>query len=199
MPDPDFHTEPPRFWPATELPPYSYVSGHFPHPTRDPAGHMAGHVASQPNPPDSVLWRDCRDYLLAIDLFNYGYYWEAHEAWESLWHAAERRGLLADFFKGLIKLAAAGVKAREGRPDGVVRHARRAGELFSACLDKLTNQPEAATKFKADSIMGLSLRELQGVATRLAQAPTHWERRYPLPAVEVVFDFRLLPECDQYP
>ncbi|TGQ49534.1 DUF309 domain-containing protein, partial [Mesorhizobium sp. M1C.F.Ca.ET.210.01.1.1] len=23
-----------------------------------------------------------------IDLFNHGYYWEAHEAWEPLWHAA---------------------------------------------------------------------------------------------------------------
>jgi hypothetical protein len=33
--------------------------------------------------------------------------------------------------KGLIKLAAAGVKVREGRSEGVRRHAKRAEELFS--------------------------------------------------------------------
>jgi hypothetical protein len=37
---------------------------------------------------------------------------------------------LADLLKGLIKLAAAGVKAREGSSDGVRRHLLRAAELF---------------------------------------------------------------------
>ncbi len=31
-----------------------------------------------------------------VDLFNHGYYWESHEEWESLWHAAGRRGVVAD-------------------------------------------------------------------------------------------------------
>ncbi|MER9007639.1 DUF309 domain-containing protein [Mesorhizobium sp. M0862] len=25
-----------------------------------------------------------------IDLFNHGYYWEAHEAWEPLWQTANQ-------------------------------------------------------------------------------------------------------------
>ena len=60
-----------------------------------------------------------RRIVEGIALFNAGYYWEAHEAWEGLWHAHGRDGPTADVLKGLIKLAAAGVKVREGRPHGV--------------------------------------------------------------------------------
>jgi hypothetical protein len=113
------------------LPPYSYVPGHAPHPVSDPAGHMHGetHRAALPLLPDS--WEASTEYRYGIDLFNCGFYWEAHEAWESLWHAAGRKGRVAEFLKGLIKLAAAGVKAREGNPRGVRRHAARAAALFS--------------------------------------------------------------------
>ena len=114
-----------RLVPDVPLPPYSFVPGHRPHPVSDPAGHSFG--TAPPTPPefDPAAWATNRTYLYAIDLFNHGYYWEAHEAWESLWHACGRTGRIADFLKGLIKLAAAGVKVREGRPAGVVGHARR--------------------------------------------------------------------------
>ena len=77
-------------------------------------------------------------HFWAADLFNNGYYWEAHEAWEGLWHAYRRSGAKADFVKGLIKLSAAGVKAREGNASGVSRHARRAVELFRAATEDTT-------------------------------------------------------------
>ena len=70
--------------------------------------------------------------LFGIDLFNAGYYWESHVAWESLWLAAGRQGPVADLLKGLIKLAAAGVKALEGKPEGVKSHSGRAAELWRA-------------------------------------------------------------------
>jgi predicted metal-dependent hydrolase len=70
-----------------------------------------------------------------MDLFNHGYYWEAHEVWEGLWHACGRRGEAADFLKGLIHLAAAGVKVREGVPRGVNSHATRAAKLFRRIAD----------------------------------------------------------------
>ncbi len=121
----------PRYTELT-LPLYSYVPGHAPHPVSDPAGHMFGvkHEVPQPLQPDN--WQNSEEYLFGIDLFNHGYYWESHEAWESLWHAANRRGPIADFLKGLIKLAAAGVKVREGNPLGVARHAKRSQELLSS-------------------------------------------------------------------
>lgn len=112
------------------LPPYSYVPGHAPHPVSDPRGHMYG-VQHEPVAPLRLdAWRESTPYLFAVDLFNHGYYWEAHEAWESLWHAAGRRGVVANWLKTLIKLAAAGVKAREGNRRGVRRHAARADELL---------------------------------------------------------------------
>src|SRR5262245_57964835 len=119
-----------RYCPDRPLPPYSYITGLSPHPISDPRGHSFGHTEAPAKPLDSSSWQSNENYLYAIDLFNHGFYWEAHEAWESLWHAAERAGPTADFLKGLIKLAAAGVKAREGRAAGVRQHAERARELF---------------------------------------------------------------------
>jgi hypothetical protein len=119
----------PRYCPQRALPPYSYVPGLAPHPTSDPRGHSFGVHESAAEPLEETSFRSNATYLYAIDLFNHGFYWEAHETWEALWHAAGRRGPTADFLKGLIKLAAAGVKAREGRAAGVRQHAQRAEEL----------------------------------------------------------------------
>ncbi len=121
------------------FPPYSYVTGRFPHPLRDADGHGC------PGPDESTVmdadqWQTAPMYLWGCDLFNAGFYWEAHEAWESVWHAVGRKGASADFLKGLIKLAAAGVKAREGRRAGVERHATRAIELFSGVAAALEDE-----------------------------------------------------------
>ena len=122
----------PRYCPHRELPPYSYVpGGEWPHPTGDERGHSFGKHEPAVSL-DEANWRENETWLFAFDLFNHGYYWEAHEAWESLWHASGRTGPVADLLKGLIKLAAAGVKSREGRPKGVRQHAARAAELLSA-------------------------------------------------------------------
>jgi hypothetical protein len=71
-------------------------------------------------------------FLRGVALFNAGYYWEAHEIWEGLWHAHGRRGQIAEVIKALIKLAAAGVKAREGQEHGVRVHSLRAAELLAS-------------------------------------------------------------------
>jgi predicted metal-dependent hydrolase len=91
---------------------------------------MYGHAAEQVTPLDPICWQQNETYLYAVDLFNYSYFWEAHEAWESLWHAAGHQGQVADFLKGLIKLAAAGVKQCEGNAAGVARHLSRGHELL---------------------------------------------------------------------
>jgi hypothetical protein len=125
--------DPPRYS-AEPFPPYTYVPGRTPHPVSDPAGHMYGHEPPKPPPLDPANWQRSETYLYGVDLFNHGFYWEAHEAWESLWHAAGRRGVVADFLKGLIKLAAAGVKSLEGNPAGIARHTDRAEELLSSVM-----------------------------------------------------------------
>lgn len=141
-----------RLCPDRPLPPYSYVPGRFPHPIGDPSGHSYRAPSLQREihhqslvPPVSLAsdWKHSSDYLFGIDLFNHGFYWEAHETWEQLWIDFGRTGLDANFIKGLIKLAAAGVKAREGRPKGVQRHACRAKELFHLVSDTSTDKEDA--------------------------------------------------------
>jgi hypothetical protein len=67
-----FH--PPRLLPDRPFPPYAYVPGDTPHPTRDPGGHSYGAEFETPEPPGPEDWRACRDYLYGIDLFNHGFY-----------------------------------------------------------------------------------------------------------------------------
>jgi len=129
-----------RYVPDDPFPTYAFVPGRHPHPVTDANGHSFGQVHSVPQPLDAKSPRTSREFLYAIDLFNAGYYWEAHEAWEGLWNAAGRAGTQANFLKGLIKLAAAGVKARVGQSNGVQRHGRRAIELFQSVKGDLTSQ-----------------------------------------------------------
>ncbi len=143
-------TLPPRLLPDEPLPRYAHVPGRTPHPHSDPAGHSFGVQAVLLPEPDPLRWQDNRAYLRGLDLFNAQFYWESHEAWEALWMAAGRTGATADFLKGLIKLAAAGVKQLEGRPEGVRSHARRAAELLRAVAGE-TGQP---------AFMGLQLQSL---------------------------------------
>src|SRR5258708_8137214 len=112
----------PRLLPDESFPPYTFVPGRNPHPVSDPQGHSHGKPPHHPPAPDVDRWYESRAYLRGADLFNHGFYWEAHEAWESLWHACGRSGPTADFLRGLIKLAAAGGKVREGAPQGVACH-----------------------------------------------------------------------------
>ena len=122
----------PRYAPGIPLPPYSYVPGHdLPHPVNDPAGHLyAAREPAHELPIDAATLADNSRWLYALDLFNAGFYWEAHEAWEDFWHAFGRTSPEAQVVQGLIHLAAACVKIREGKPAGVARHTRRARELL---------------------------------------------------------------------
>jgi hypothetical protein len=115
------------------LPPYAFVpGGAWPHPVRSPQGHSFGRTALKVEPSDRDRGARSRAFLRGVELFNAGYYWEAHEAWEALWHAYGRTGATAGVLKALIKLAAAGVKVREGQEHGVRTHASRAARLFGS-------------------------------------------------------------------
>lgn len=54
------------------------------------------------------MWRKNEDYLYGVDLYNFAYWWEAHEAWEGLWHQAEDTYRL--FLQGLIQVSASLIK-----------------------------------------------------------------------------------------
>jgi hypothetical protein len=119
---------------------------------------------------------------MALDFFNLGFYWEAHDEWDRLLRVTGPDCLPGTFLKGLVKMAAAGIKVREESIHGVRRHAASAGEVFA----------DVAAESDVDRYCGLSFTLLQFAADRAAQLvyPTGLESGRPLR----VFPFLLTPE-----
>lgn len=145
----------PRLLPDEPLPPYAFVPGRLPHPESDPAGHSFGRKRTRALPLDPAEWQASHEYLRGLDLFNHGFFWESHVEFESLWIAAGRKGICADFLKGLIHLAATGVKHLEGSPRGVKSHAARATELWRALA---SSGHEEFAGFKIAALIELGLK-----------------------------------------
>ncbi len=105
------------------FPSYRFVPGKAPHPTRDPDGHSYNKPPVQLASFDPEDWYACEEYLYGIDLFNHGYWWEAHEALEAVWAAAGRRTQTGLFIQGLIQIAVAHLKRFQGFNDVAMRMA----------------------------------------------------------------------------
>lgn len=173
----------PRLLPSTELPAYTYVPGtDAPHPIRDPRGHSYQRRSPPPRGLTPMNWAENRSYLLGLDYFNHGCYWEAHEEWERLLRASIADSPVGRFLKGLVKLAAAGVKVRENSIHGVRRHAASAGEVFA----------DVAAEAAAESFCGLEFTVLQFAADRAAQLS--YKEKYTGSQPQRVFPFVLQPE-----
>jgi predicted metal-dependent hydrolase len=74
---------------------------------------------------DAATWWACESFLHGAELWNRGFFWEAHEAWEEPWRAAGRNTVVGRFLQGLILLAAAGVKHERGATGPARRLAAR--------------------------------------------------------------------------
>ena len=116
----------PPCYSSRPLPPYRFVPGEAPHPTRDPEGHSPGERLPAPAHWRLEEWRDLEEWLWAIDLFNHGYWWECHEALEGLWLAAGRTTPHARFVQSLVHLSAACLNDRRGHVEASRRQASRA-------------------------------------------------------------------------
>lgn len=93
------------------FPAYRYIPFQgMPHPRNDPDGHSYNQEEDYLADFDSNDWATCTPYLYGFDLFNYGYWWEAHEAWEAVWLAAGRKTETGIFVQGLIQIAAGQLK-----------------------------------------------------------------------------------------
>lgn len=104
------------------FPPYRYVPGQAPHPFAHEGGW--GYGTERPVPPDVTPenWQDSRAYLFGCDLFNQGWWWEAHETWEELWHVTKDGSPVWDsLLKGLIQLAACALNRERGVHAGATR------------------------------------------------------------------------------
>lgn len=172
-----------RMLPSAEFPAYTFTVGtETPHPFRDPRGHSFGQKRKASAPLDPERWADNRSFLLGIDYFNFGFYWEAHDEWDKLWRLTGADTTPGRFLKGLIKLAAAGVKVRECSIHGVRRHAASAGEVFA----------DIAAESESDTYCGLIITNLQFAADRAAQLT--YRTDMPVGRAVRVFPFTLIPE-----
>ena len=101
------------------FPKRKYIPGKSIHPRKAPDLYPI------PELPQCILtnandnWLKCERYLYAIDLFNFGYWWEAHEVLEGVWMQSGRKTELALFIQSIIQISAALLKDSQGQGLGV--------------------------------------------------------------------------------
>ena len=157
---------PPLWMPDEPFPPYRFVPGHAPHPFAHRDGYAHGQRELAPPFVPPARWRENRGWLRGVDFFNRGWWWEAHEVWEGLWHVAQGRDdAQRDFLKAAIQLAAAALNRERGLDDGAERLLRSACEGLERV--RAAGAADTANIAGAESearFMGLSLVELIAAA-----------------------------------
>jgi len=104
-PDEHYHRYSQRPFPS-----YRFVSGENPHPTEDPQGHSYNMPEEDPGIFKPDRWYENKTYLFGVDLYNHAYWWESHEAFESLWKRLAKDDPTSAFLQGFIKISAAFLK-----------------------------------------------------------------------------------------
>lgn len=115
--------DPPDRYPATAdrysdvpLPETRYRPGRMPRPAdRGPAG-----LADR--------------FRYGVDLYNNGYWWEAHEAWEAVWLRLQPNSAMRHGVQGLIQAANCHLKIHLGQARAARSLARDLERLFDAAL-----------------------------------------------------------------
>lgn len=118
-----------------ELPPYRHRPGVTPHPERHPQGYRYGVPVPEEPPLGPDDWHENEAYLHGADLFNAGYFWEAHASWEAVWNATPRRAPDSCLLQGLVQLAAAFLKRELDAPAGATKLLERALEKLRSLED----------------------------------------------------------------
>lgn len=138
-------------WP---LPEEAHVPGQTPRPATSPVFEAA---AAAPARTDPERWQENRTYLYGIALYEAGFFWEAHEAWEPVWMHAPPNSRARALMQGLIQLANGCLKLRMGRPGAADRLLLLAEQHLS----------EAG----ADPLMGLDATALRAEIDAFRRAP----------------------------
>lgn len=111
------------------FPPYRHVPGLTPHPVTHPAGHLHGVAPVDVSEEAAALatnWRGSPQFCYGVDLYNFAYWWEAHEAWEALWHKFAAGDPFRAALQALIQTAAAHLKLHLSQHRGVAALLERA-------------------------------------------------------------------------
>jgi len=165
----------PRRYTALPLPSYRFVPRRAPHPTADPRGHSYGRPPPfEVAPLDGRRWWRSQAYLYGCDLYNRGFWWEAHEAWEAVWQLAgkdspERAGL-----QGLIQVANCHLKLHMGLTRVIARLQQRYAAHFQRAVAR------APMPFLGLDLPAFQARADAYLLSLAARArPVHDAARYP--------------------
>ncbi|HZV03316.1 MAG TPA: DUF309 domain-containing protein [Planctomycetota bacterium] len=113
----------PRYAPLRELPGHRYLPGYNARPKEN----------DLPPAKKEERLEDSEAFRYGVDLYNRSYFWEAHEAWESLWQDLPD-GPTREALQGLIQLAAAHLKEHMQVPTGAKRLAETACEHLEKAM-----------------------------------------------------------------
>lgn len=96
-----------------------------------------------------------------LSLFNDGEWFDAHEAWEDIWHLAE--GDRKRFYQGLIQCAVAMEHVRRGNPRGV-------RSVWQSCEPKFAGLPEVYMGINVPRLLADMRRALDPILNLPASA-----------------------------
>ena len=126
-------TPPDSRWPrycSQPWPAYRFVPGVSPHPRRHPSGHSYGQGEPVLPAADPDRWCVNDAYLFGVDLYNYAFWWECHEIFETLWRASGTTSEPGRLFQALIHVAAGNLKRWMGSRASADRLSKAALERF---------------------------------------------------------------------
>ncbi|SEA79619.1 protein of unknown function [Desulfuromusa kysingii] len=108
--EPEFITPNSQRYSVRPFPAYRHLPFTNAHPFLDQDGHSYGEKLTPVDSFTTQNWHHCDEYLYSIDLFNHGFWWEAHERLKYVSIGAGRESEIGQFVQGLIQIAAALLK-----------------------------------------------------------------------------------------
>lgn len=125
------------------LPAYRFLNTGEPHPVRHADGHS--YLRPEPNVAGEAAalaagnWQACPEFCYGVDLYNYAYWWEAHEAWEAVWQCYPLDSAMRHVLQGFIQVSAAHLQHHRGIARGSQTLLARARQHLT-----LANLPRSA-------------------------------------------------------
>ena len=110
------------------LPARAHVPGSGSQPDMAPLERVKQTCPKRIDPDD---WRETIAYRYGWSLFDAGFFWEAHEIWEPVWHACTPNSRERLFLRALIQLANARLKHKMGRQNASARLLDEAGRFLA--------------------------------------------------------------------
>ena len=92
------------------MPAYRHIPFKTPYPEIEDGSHCYTESSTTLAAFSAQSWQDCELYLYCIDLFNQGYWWEAHELLKQVCLAVGRESVIGRFLEAVIQISAGELK-----------------------------------------------------------------------------------------